>query len=108
MPNAEQHQRKHPRVKAPKGLVVAWQTGSKRKLSYLQSMAMGGLFIGTPNPAPLNSPLKLLLDLPVGEVNARAIVRHIKPNRGMGVEFVSMGQEDRARLSQMLRPLLKQ
>jgi len=73
MPNAEQHQRKHPRVKAPKGLVVAWQTGSKRKLSYLQSMAMGGLFIGTPNPAPLNSPLK-----------------------------------DRARLSQMLRPLLNQ
>jgi len=107
MPNPVQ-KRRHPRVKAPKGLLVAWQTGTIRKVSHLQSVAMGGLFIGTPNPAPLNSPLKVLLELPGGDVNARAVVRHIAPNRGMGVEFVSMGQEDRARLSQMLKPLLTQ
>lgn len=107
MPNSDQ-KRRHPRVKPPKGLLVAWQTGTIRKVSHLQSLALGGLYIGTPNPAPLNSPLKVLLALPGGDVNARGVVRHSTPNKGMGVEFVAMGQEDRARLSQMLRPLLEQ
>jgi len=61
----------------------------------------------TRQPVPLRSMVKVLFDLPmIGEVRARAVVRRTIPQRGMGVEFIAMNQEDRARLSHMLTPLL--
>ena len=104
---AEKEQRRRsPRVKAPKGMVVAWQTGTQRSVSYLESLALGGLFIRTKHPPPVRSLVVLLMDLPLGGVRARAIVRRITPSKGMGVEFIAMSPEDRARLSHVLRPLL--
>ena len=47
-----------------------------------------------------------VFDLPIGEVRARAVVRRVIPQRGMGIEFIAMDQEDRARLGRMLMPLL--
>ena len=75
-------------------------------MSYLESIAVGGMFILTQQPPPIRSMVQVLMDLPLGEVRARAIVRRIAPQKGMGVEFIAMGQEDRARLSKMLLPLL--
>jgi hypothetical protein len=99
--------RRHPRVKPPAGTVVAWEAGILRTVSHLESLALGGFFIRTPQPPPVRSFLKLLLNAPVvGEVRAQAVVRRVAPGRGMGVEIVAMGQEDRARLSHFLRPLL--
>jgi hypothetical protein len=101
-------QRKYPRVKAPQGLVVAWQTGALRNVSYVDSLALGGLFIRTSKPAPVNSALSVRLEAPNGEVRARAVVRRVgsAPSHGMGIEFIAMNPEDRARLSHMLTPLL--
>jgi PilZ domain len=99
--------RRYPRVRPPKGFVVAWQSGTRRTVSYLESLALGGLFVLTRQPVPLRSVVKVLLELPmIGEVRARAVVRRIIPQRGMGVEFIAMNQEDRARLSRMLTPML--
>jgi hypothetical protein len=50
--------------------------------------------------------VKVLLDLPFGEVRARAVVRRVTPARGMGIEFIEMTQEDRARLTRALQPML--
>ena len=99
-------QRRYPRVRSPKGLVVAWQSGTRRAVSYLESLAMGGLFVLTRQPPPLRSMVKVLFDFPIGEVRARAVVRRIIPQRGMAIEFIAMDQEDRARLSRMLIPWL--
>jgi hypothetical protein len=99
--------RRHPRAKAPTGMIVAWQSGTHRSVSFLESIALGGLFIRTPDPPPLRSLVKLLIDLPMGgEINARAIVRRVTPSKGMGVEIIAMTQESRARLNSLLRPLL--
>jgi hypothetical protein len=98
--------RRHPRAKAPKGIIVAWQSGTHRSVSFLESIALGGLFIRTPDPPPVRSLVKLLIDLPMGEINARAIVRRVAPSKGMGVEIIAMTQESRARLNQLLKPLL--
>jgi hypothetical protein len=46
------------------------------------------------------------MDLPAGEVRARAIVRRIAPHKGMGVEFIAMNPEGRARLNRLLTLLL--
>jgi len=85
---------------------VAWQSGTRRAVSCLESIALGGLFVLTRQPAPMRSMVKVLLDLPLGEVRARAVVRRVTPTRGMGIEFIAMTQEDRARLNKALQPML--
>jgi len=99
-------QRRYPRVVPPRNLLVAWQSGTRRAVSSLGSIALGGLFVLTRQPAPIRSTMKILLDLPLGEVRARAVVRRVSPLYGMGIEFISLTQEDRARLSKALLPML--
>ena len=60
------------------------------------------MFVLTKQAPPIRSMVKVLIDLPQGEVRARAVVRRINPQKGMGLEFVSMSQEDRARLNKCL------
>jgi hypothetical protein len=98
--------RRYPRVAPPRNLVVAWQSGTRRAVSYLESIGLGGLFVVTRQPAPIRSMVKILMDLPFGEVRARAVVRRVIPARGMAIEFVAMTQEDRARLKKALLPML--
>jgi hypothetical protein len=69
-------------------------------------MGLGGLFVVTRQPVPMRSMVKVLMDLQFGEVRARAVVRRVMPARGMGIEFVAMTQEDRARLNKALLPML--
>jgi len=87
-------------------MMVAWQSGTRRAVSSLGSIALGGLFVLTRQPAPIRSMVKLLMDLPFGEVRARAVVRRVTPALGMGIEFIAMTQEDRARLNKALQPML--
>jgi len=102
----DEEQRRYPRIVPPKGLKVAWQSGTSRAVSYLGSMGLGGLFVVTRQPVPMRSMVKVLMDLQFGEVRARAVVRRVTPARGMGLEFVAMTQEDRARLNKALTPML--
>jgi hypothetical protein len=102
----EAERRRYPRVVAPKTVVVAWLSGTRRSVSYMESIALGGLFVLTGHPVPIRSMVKLLMDLQFGEVRARAVVRRVMQTRGMAVEFIAMTQEDRARLNKALQPML--
>lgn len=102
----EAEQRRYPRAVPPRSVRVAWQSGTRRTVSYIASLALGGLFVLTQQPVPVRSSIKVLLDLPLGEVRARGVVRRITPSRGMGIEFIAMTQEDRARLGKALQPML--
>jgi PilZ domain len=97
--------RRHPRVKAPSDLLVAWETGTQRAVSRPDTMAINGLFVLTPQPPPVRSMVRLLIDWPKGEVRARGVVRRVA-RIGMAVEFIAMDPEDRARLKRLLAPLL--
>jgi tetratricopeptide (TPR) repeat protein len=46
--------------------------------------------------------IELVFDLATGEIRARAVVRHATPGKGMGIQFVQMGAEERARLNRFL------
>ena len=93
------------RVSSPRGTILAWQTANKRELSRVANLGLGGLYIRTSEPPPPGTFIQLLLDVPTGEVRARAIVQRSKPKEGMGVKFVAMQQEHRARFAQWLRHL---
>ncbi len=99
--------RKYPRIKLSKGILVAWQAGGDRQVSRVTTLALGGVFITTRNPAEVGAMLKLVFHLPGGDVRARAVVRMNETGRGMGIEFISMDPSDRARIQQALKRLLR-
>jgi len=99
-------QRKYPRIRPPKSFVVAWQSGTTRDVSYLDSLALGGLFIRTKRPVALRSAVQLLLDTPAGQIRGRAIVRRVHPHAGMALQIIAMDPGDRALLHRELRGLL--
>jgi len=97
--------RRFARVKLPKGMLIAWQYSNRRGVSRVATLGLGGLYISTPEPAPVGTLLKLLFDVPDGEVRARATVKSVRDGQGMAVAFVDMESADRARLSQLLKKL---
>jgi len=102
----EIQRRRYPRAAPLAKLAVAWQSGARQGVSYLESLALGGIFLLTRQPLPLRSAVKVLLDLPLGEVRARGVVRRINPAKGMGIEIIAMNPGDRARLVRALQPML--
>ena len=54
------------------------------------------------NPAREDVTIDVVLDLPTGPVYARAKVRRSTPTKGMGLQFVQMTPEDRAKLHRYL------
>jgi hypothetical protein len=99
------NKRKYPRMKLPKGALVAWKVGSQKAVSPVEDLALGGLFVRSKNPPTIGTMLQLVFNTPLGEVRVRAIVKMVKPGEGMGVAIVSMEQEDRGRLDRWLRQL---
>jgi PilZ domain-containing protein len=97
--------RRYPRAVSPKRTLLAWQAGSKKAVSYVANASLGGLFIRALEPPPTGTAIQMLLDAPVGEVRARALVQWSKPKQGMGVKFIAMRHEDRGRLAQWLKTL---
>jgi hypothetical protein len=86
---------------------VAWEHAGIRKVSSVSVLAVGGLFIATPQPPPVGDFIKLVLEIPGGEVRARALVCDSKPGVGMGIEFKSMEHDSRARLNEVIKLLTK-
>jgi hypothetical protein len=97
--------RRFARVALPKGMLVAWQHSGSRSVSRVATLGLGGLFITTADPVPIGSVVKIVFDVPGGEVRARAIVKNIKAGKGMAVAFIEMAYECRARLDQLLKKL---
>jgi hypothetical protein len=105
MLNSDSERRVYPRFAAPKGTIVAWHRFNKRAVSVVDNLGLGGLFIRTPDPPPAGTFIQLLIDAPTGEVRARAAVQRSSPKQGMGVKFIAMEHEHRARFAGWLKTL---
>jgi len=98
--------RKYVRVRLPRGTMVAWEHLGERNVSAISVMGLGGLFISTPEPPPAGDFIKLVFELPGGDVRARARICDSRSGKGMGIQFVSMGHEARARLNRYVDVLI--
>ena len=98
--------RKYSRVRLPKAKIVAWEHLGVRNVSTVRVMGLGGLFISTSAPPPAGDFIKLVFDAPGGDVRARARVCDSRSGEGMGIQFVSMAPEARARLNKLLTAYL--
>jgi hypothetical protein len=94
--------RRYTRVTLPKGKLVAWEHSGERHVSTVRVLGLGGLFICTPAPPPTGDFIKLVFEVPGGDVRARALVCDSRTGEGMGIQFISMGYEARARLNRLL------
>jgi hypothetical protein len=106
MPTKERA-RRYQRVGLPKGMLVAWEHSGIRKVSRISVLAVGGLFITTPEPPPAGETIKLLFEVPGGNIRARAAVRDSQLGKGMGIEFTAMNSEARARLNLLVKELTR-
>jgi hypothetical protein len=104
MPTKE-NARRYTRIGLPKGMLVAWEHSGIRTVSRVSVLALGGLFITTVTPPPVGDIIRLIFEVPGGDVRARAMIRSSQQGKGMGVEFTGMGQEDRARLNRLMKIL---
>jgi tetratricopeptide (TPR) repeat protein len=59
-------------------------------------------------PLSPGTSIELIFDVPSGEVRARGLVRHGRPGKGMGIQFVHMNSDERARLHRFLQHLEKE
>jgi curved DNA-binding protein CbpA len=85
-------------------MIVAWRSKSQQGIAKMGTMALGGIFLNTPEPPPVDSVLELLFEIRTGaRVRARAMVCTSRPGQGMGVKFMDMRLEDRSRLDQFLK-----
>ena len=99
--------RRYERVPLPNGMLVAWEHSGIRKVSPVSVLALGGLFISTPEPPPAGDLIKVVFEIPGGDVRARALVCDSKPGQGMGIEFTAMAQDARARLHRLMKTLTR-
>ena len=104
--SAAPKKRRYPRVSPPKTIHVAWQTSGRRGLSRVSIFGLGGLFLHEADPPPAGAIIQLFFEVPGGQVRARGTVRSVEPGRGMGVEFMQMRPEERARLASTIKELL--
>jgi len=51
--------------------------------------------------------VKLIFEMPGGDVHAPAVVRHTVVGLGMGVEFATMDEDDLARIHRLLNELVR-
>jgi hypothetical protein len=77
----------------------------QREVSYVENLAIGGVFLRTKKKVALRSLVQVLLDMPVGQVRGRGVVRRHQEHHGIAVQFIAMDPEDRGRLLRQIRDL---
>jgi len=97
--------RQYPRLKPPKSVLAAWRSGMQRDVCYVESLGLGGIFLRTKKKVAIRSLVQVLLDMPLGQVRGRGVVRRHQEHFGIGIQFISMDPEDRGRLVRQLRDL---
>ncbi len=86
----------------PQGTFAGWKSAGQTVCARVDTIGLGGVYLNTLNPLAKGSTIDLIVALPTGKVCTRATVRRSLPGMGMGLEFVQMPAEARARLNQFL------
>ncbi len=97
--------RKSSRVEAPEGVVVYWSCGKRTDILRVSNLSFGGIFVETHEPQPVGTKAQIDFLVQEGQIRTKAVVRHVKGARGMGLEFTAVAQEDRPHLAGLLTRL---
>lgn len=93
------------RLATPGDVYVCWGCVGYDDTSRILDLSSGGLFVQTRKSKPMGARTSLHFLVEEGQIRAEAIVRHVKPGRGLGLEFTAVREEDRGRLADLLKRL---
>ncbi len=89
-------------LRVPTALGVRVVVASRERPAHVYSLSLGGCFLETQRPTLVGGTIEVVLPLPLGEfrVSGRVVLTNVpgnleRPNlpRGMGIEFLRLGQE---------------
>jgi hypothetical protein len=93
------------RVEAPEKVWLYWSCNGRDDVLRLHDLSVGGLFIQTREPKTVGATAKLAFLVAEGQIRAEAIVRHVRPKVGLGLQFTALCKEDRAHLTALMARL---
>jgi hypothetical protein len=93
------------RVEVPEKIWLYWSCNGRDDVSRLHDLSIGGLFIQTREPKAVGATAKLAFLVAEGQIRAEAILRHVRPKVGLGLQFTALCKEDRAHLAALLARL---
>jgi hypothetical protein len=94
--------RRHPRYKVPVALELKEFTGSSQLQARCMDISLGGCYVETLLPFPLETVLNAGLWVEGERIGVTAVVRTSDGNVGMGIEFVNLTSHQQSRLEQFL------
>src|SRR5260370_25142636 len=87
------------RVATPGDVYVYWSSLGYGDPSLVRHLSAGGLFVQTRMLRSVGAKTKLHFLVEERQIRAEAVVRHVKPGRGLGLQFTAVLEEDRRRLA---------
>ncbi|SRR5713226_898451 len=84
---------------------VCWGSDRYDDTSQVRDLSSGGLFVLTQESKPVGAKANLHFLVEEGQIRAEAVVRHVKPGRGLGLQFISVREEDRRHLADLMKRL---
>jgi hypothetical protein len=100
------HSRRHAsRVETPDGVWVYWGCGGRDETSRVWNLGPGGLFIEARGAGSVGEKIKLDFLVQEGQIRAEGVVRHVHPDRGVGLKFTAVRNGDRPNLTSLLNRL---
>ena len=97
--------RHYPRVETPDGVWVYWNCKGREDTSQVRDLSMGGLFVESEEARDVDATIRLDFLVQEGQIRAEAVVRHVKPGRGLGLKFTALTEEDGPRLTALVTRL---
>jgi hypothetical protein len=82
---------------------VYWNCNGHDDVSRVRDMSLGGLFLDTRWRRVIGTPMKVDFLVGEGQIRAEAVVKHLAPNRGLGLKFTAITEQDRSRFAALMR-----
>ena len=97
--------RHYPRVETPDGVWVYSNCEGREDTLRVRDLSMGGLFVESEEAREVDATIRLDFLVQEGQIRAEAVVRHVKPGRGLGLKFTALTEEDGPRLKALMTRL---
>ena len=102
---ASPSRRSNSRIGAPWDVWVYWRCNERDETARVLDVSPGGLFIETDKPKAVGLTAKVDFLVQEGQIRANAVVRHVKPGRGLGLKFTALSDGDRRHFLALLSRL---
>jgi len=81
---------------------VYWSCAGTDDVSLIRNLSIGGLFITTPKSHYPGATAKVEFLVPDGQIRAEAVIRHVIPRQGLGLQFTALVKEDRSHFTALM------